>query len=272
MVRLGVTPGTEVRALIGDLKQQARLGENIHSQFAGFPLSHAQSEYVRWVAGVDQLLESRLLASTVRDGLRGRAYWEIRNLTEQSLRGPELISDEVRVQCRALERLAERLETRCNRLSATPGTMAVLDTHVLLHFLPVEQIDWSSFIHGEKVRLVLPLRVIEELDEKKYGRRDDLAGRARGILTSLRRQLASSSGSPVAVASREGVTIEVPIEDEPRQRLMDADQEILDECVDLKSFGQTVVLVTDDCGLDLRAHALGLDVVPMPIKYARAKG
>jgi len=224
------------------------------------------------VARVGQLLESRLLDSTLSDSLRGRAYWEIRNLTEQSLRGPELISDEVRVQCRALERLAERLETRCKRLSATPGTMAVLDTHVLLHFLPVEQIDWPSFIPGETVRLVLPLRVIEELDEKKYGRRDDLAARAGGVLTALRRQLASSNGVPVAVTSREGVTIEVPIEDEPRRRLMDADQEILDQCVDIKSFGQTVFLVTDDCGLDLRAHALGLDVIPMPIKYARAQG
>ena len=272
IVRLAVVPGTDVRALIDDVNQQAMLGGNIHAQFAGFPLSHAQSEYVRWVAGVDQLLESRLLDSTLRDGLRGRAYWEIRNLTEQSLRGPELISDEVRVQCRALERLAERLETRSKRLSAMPGTRAVLDTHVLLHFLPVEQIDWSSFIPGEKVRLVLPLRVIEELDEKKYGRRDDLAGSARGVLTALRRQLASSNGAPVAVAGREGVTIEVPIEDEPRRRLLDADQEILDECVDFKSFGQAVVLVTDDCGLDLRAHALGLEVIPMPIKYVRAQG
>jgi hypothetical protein len=235
-------------------------------------LSHAQSQYVQWVTVVDELMERRLRDSRFRDSLYGRAYWQIRNLTEQSLRGPELISGEIRVQCRTLERLGERLETRFNRLSAIPGTMAVLDTHVLLHFLPVEQIDWSSFIPGETVRLVLPLRVIEELDEKKYGRRDDVAGRARGVLTALRRQLAGSSGSPVAVASREGVTIEVPIEDEPRCRLMDADQEILDECVDIKSFGRVIVLVTDDCGLDLRAHAIGLDVIPMPIKYLRAQG
>ncbi|HUY08597.1 MAG TPA: hypothetical protein VMW80_03995 [Candidatus Dormibacteraeota bacterium] len=40
-MRLAVVPGTDVRALIDDVNQQARLGGNIHAQFAGFPLSHA---------------------------------------------------------------------------------------------------------------------------------------------------------------------------------------------------------------------------------------
>jgi predicted ribonuclease YlaK len=97
---------------------------------------------------------------------------------------------------------------------------------VLLNFLPPAQVDWPAVIATSPVRLVLPVRVIEELDEKRYIARDDLADRARRLLSQLRAQLALSAGGPTFL--REAVTIEVPVDDEPRQRTLDADQEILD--------------------------------------------
>jgi predicted ribonuclease YlaK len=109
--------------------------------------------------------------------------------------------------------------------------------------------------------------VVEELDEKKYGQRDDLAGRARGLLGGLRTLLAPTAGAPVRI--RDGVTVEVPVDDTPRRRLRDADQEILNVCLDLKAVGRRVVLVTDDAGITLRAAACKIEVVAMPEKYLR---
>jgi predicted ribonuclease YlaK len=70
------------------------------------------------------------------------------------------------------------------------------------------------------VRLVIPLRVAEELDEKKYARRNSLASVARSILPWLE-QVVGTKGDPGLV--REGVTAEVLIEPAPRRRLRDAD-------------------------------------------------
>lgn len=67
------------------------------------------------------------------------------------------------------------------------------------------------------------------------------------------------------------MTIEVPVDDGPRRRTLDADQEILDVCRELQYGGQEVVLVTDDTGITLRAWPWRLRVVAMPEAYLRRK-
>ncbi len=67
---------------------------------------------------------------------------------------------------------------------------------------------------------------------------------------------------------------DVPVDDGPRRRTLDADQEILDTCRELQSGGQgvtLVTLVTDDTGMTLRATAQGLRVIAMPEAYLRRK-
>jgi hypothetical protein len=201
--------------------------------------------------------------------LYGRRYWHIRTVDRESARAMELINDEAKEQASWLEELADRLTQLADRLSAAPGQLTVLDTNILLHFEPPDQIDWKEVVGRPEVRLVLPLRVVEELDEKKYTARDNLSDRARRLLSALRSQLAPTAGGPVGL--REGVTIEVPIDDGPRARTLDADQEILDVCRELRSGGGPVVLVSADTGMWLRATALGIEVVSMPDRYLRSK-
>ena len=101
------------------------------------------------------------------------------------------------------------------------------------------------------------------------GRGNDVADRARRLLSQLWALLGPTAGGPVKI--REGVTIEVPVDDGPRQRTLDADQEILNECLMLKALGQAVSLISDDTGLSIRATAQGVTVIPMPEKYLRKK-
>ena len=143
----------------------------------------------------------------------------------------------------------------------------MLDTNVLLHYLPVDQIPWPDIVGHQNVRLVIPLRVIEEIDAKKYAKRPDLAKRARNLLPALERMF-GQAGAPGRVT--DGVTIEVPVDSGPRDRPADADEEILDTCRELGQFaGQPVTLVTGDTGMRLRAQAHGIATSTLPDKYLR---
>jgi predicted ribonuclease YlaK len=139
----------------------------------------------------------------------------------------------------------------------------------LLHFEPPKNVDWLEIVGTKAARLILPLRVVEELDMSKYRQRDEIAKRARALLSQLWKLLESTSGGPVKI--REGVTIEVPVDDGPRQRALDADKEILDQCLMLKALGKPPILMSDDVGLSIRATARGVRVVAMPEKYLRKK-
>lgn len=163
--------------------------------------------------------------------------------------------------------MVKDLEQRAARLSLAPGHIAVLDTHVLLHYQPPEQIPWPKVVGHPHVRLVVPLRVVEELDEKKYARRDDIADRARRLLPRLEAVL-GPAGAPGEL--RESVTIEVPVDSGPRRRPANADEEILDTCRELRQLtGREVSLVTGDTSMRLRGEARGLRVVKMPAEYER---
>lgn len=164
--------------------------------------------------------------------------------------------------------LAGRLERLLARAAAAPGRLAVLDTNVFLHYEPPAQVDWTRVVGAAKPRLVVPLRVIEELDEKKYTAREQVADRARAILSSLWQLLEPTGGAPAPL--RENTTIEVPVEDESRDRPVDADAEVLRVCSDLGAAAADVVLVTGP-GLSLRAQARLIPVMRMPDKYLRRK-
>jgi len=180
------------------------------------------------------------------------------------------VNSEVSEQVTWIEGLVGHLNCMAVRLAAAPGVVTVLDTNVLLHYQPPEQVEWAKVtgVTGvDPVRLVLPLRVIEELDEKKYTARPDIRDRARRLLSDLWGRLAGTAGGPVLL--RENVTIEVPVDEGDRARPLDADQEVLDTCEQLRNVGQRVILVTGDTGLSLRAIAARLTVVRMPDTYLR---
>jgi predicted ribonuclease YlaK len=58
----------------------------------------------------------------------------------------------------------------------------VLDTNSLLHYEPPESISWAKIAWHSPVRLVIPLRVLEEVDAKKYSTNRRLRDRARSVL------------------------------------------------------------------------------------------
>jgi hypothetical protein len=272
----GVIPrlndGTQLAGYQERLRETATHGRNLVGSSAGQSVAIHQNSVLAWIGTAETQLRNIFIDPSTWEHLYGERHWQIYGLTQESPRAIELINNEATLQAVRLEELADRLKQLSDRLAAAPGHLTVLDTNVLLHFLPPDQVDWPDVVDMPEVRLVLPLRVVEELDEKKYTARDNLADRARRLLSQLRTQLAPSSGGPTQL--RKNVTIEVPVDDAPRRRTLDADQEILDICRELQSGGhpaKLVTLVTDDTGMTLRATAQGTRVVAMPETYLRRK-
>lgn len=232
-------------------------------------LDAAQHAYLTWVNKVESILGNYFTDSGIEAGLRGVSHWHIRYNLHADPRWFELLVQEMSLQAARLEALIEQIDLVRARLDAAPGSFAVLDTHVLLHYQPPDQVRWKEVLGETEVRLVIPLRVIEELDAKKYAQRVDLAGRARQLLVRLREMIAPTAGDPVPIDP--GVTIEVPVERGPRSRPLDADYEILQTCTELQALQRRVVLVTDDTALAIRAANAELRWITMPERYLRKK-
>ena len=191
------------------------------------------------------------------------AYYAIRQFAPNSPRVVAFIDSEIARQFRGLEGLRDDLERRLERARAAPGAITILDTNVLLHHQLPDSVSWREVVGQEGVRLVIPLRVIEELDEKKYTASDKLRSRARDRLPKLY-ALVGAGGAPKALPNGHG-TIEVFIEPGPRMRSVDADTEILETARDLRLLsGSKVTIVTGDTGVRLRAEVEGIGAVAMP--------
>jgi hypothetical protein len=91
-------------------------------------------------------------------------------------------------QAAALEVLAADVVERINRAAGTGGPV-VLDTNVLLHYQRPDNLPWPTVLHRASVRLVVPLRVVEELDEKTYSGNPTLASAARNVLPWLEKAI-----------------------------------------------------------------------------------
>jgi PIN domain len=131
-------------------------------------LMRRQSDYLQWAEGTEGQLGNLTHDPDVLAIPHTPAYYEIRQLIPSSLRAIAFIDSEIARQVRSLEALRDDLELRLGRARAAPGAIAILDTNVLLHHQLPDSVAWREVIGQESVRLVIPLRVIEELDEKKY--------------------------------------------------------------------------------------------------------
>lgn len=226
-----------------------------------------QNAYLNWADACEaQLpyLTGDLETLTMFDTARARM---IRELGPGALRPWPLIQAEVKLQVSMLERMLADLRQRIERYGMATGHVVVPDTNILLHYKPLYELPWPTLTASAEVRVVLPLRVIEELDQKKYAPRKDIARRARRLLPQLRSWI-GPAGAPKEIAS--GVSLEVMVDSGPRRRPSDADEEILCACQELKQFGSSALsLVTGDTGLQLRAQAEQLVVIALGDNYRR---
>ncbi|MFJ9626646.1 PIN domain-containing protein [Streptomyces sp. NPDC101175] len=238
------------------------------------------------------ILKQAFAAPDLAAGLHSTAYWNLlavagdnaeigvtsdravaNNVARAQRVRNHALSTEIENQVKALEQARAEME-KLKKLVARPGLPVVYDTNMLNHWHQPGDILWRKVFRdqGERVpetRLVVPLRVIDELDKQKYGQ-GDLARKAATAIRYLERELRGRQpGEPVRL--RDGTTLEVWVDTDDRGG--DADLSILRCAADLDNLHPSTGarVLTDDVGMRLRAHQLGLKVVQLSEEH-RKKG
>jgi hypothetical protein len=274
--RVHLKHGADPAKAIESLAECVNAAQNLAGAISRGPMTAAadkdyvmrrRDHYLMWVETTEGQLSNFTDDPDLLAMLQTAAYWEIHQLIPTSARPIALMDSEARRQSAELERLREDLSRRLERSRAAHGHITVVDTNALLHYHLPDCIDWPSVVGADEVRLVLPLRVIEELDAKKYTESEKVRRKARELLPKLR-GFVGSGGTPKAV--RDDTTIEVFIEPGPRSRPSDADTEILETAHELHRLsGKAVTIATADTGMMLRGETEGIPTVSMPQKYRR---
>lgn len=259
-LKTGVDPRYASKVLAEQIQEAGAIGGSV-----GF--EHVQHRFLTWAeSGETRLhyLTQDLKALTMFDSARARM---IRELGSEPVRPWPLVDAEVKLQVSVLERMLADLQERIARVDLADAHAVVVDTNVLLHYQPLDQLPWHELAKDEQVRVILPLRVIEELDQKKYSQRKKLATRARRVLPQLRSWL-GPIGAPSQMAT--GTTLEVMVDPGPRQRPADADEEILANCRELIQFGTVrLSLLSADTAMAIRAEAEQIPVIALSEHYLR---
>ena len=237
-------------------------------------------------------LKQAFAAPNVGAGLHSTAYWNLLPMggarTElgfvsdlavaenvmRALRAEnQALATEIENQVKALEHARAELE-ELKKLATRPGQPVVYDTNMLNHWRQPGDVLWREVLkaQGEDVpltRLVVPLRVIDELDRQKYGQ-GDLARKAATAIRYLERVLKGSQPGQL-VRLRQCATLEVWVDADDRGG--DADLSILRCAADLTNLHPDTGarVLTDDIGMRLRAQQMGLKVMRLPEDH-RKKG
>jgi hypothetical protein len=231
-------------------------------------------DYVMWSEHAEDVLRS-LFADPAIARLQSERYWRIREVDDSTLRSQPLIRAETSDREHLLRQMLEQVSYYTSRLSvAADEQLLVIDSNVLLHGASIEEARWHDLVNADRVTLVLPLPVIDELDAIKDRRqqgsnqqsnkqRKDISVSAREVLAWLHRALPGNNA-----LARTNVTDRVAIQlvDEPfgHQRLTGTDDEIVRQSQYFQSVSGSVTIVTRDKGMRVRAEAAGLRV-KMPV-------
>lgn len=240
--------------------------------------------YVEAVRDTFPTLKQVFVSPDLSAGLHSTAYWQlvaIRSMApDRSVDRPvarvmrepadlavrHALITEIESQVQALKQARVELDA-WKELAARPGLPVVYDTNMLNHWRQPGDIRWRDVFKaaGENVpqtRLVIPLRVIDELDRQKYGQ-GDLARKAATAIRYLERVLKNSQPGE-AVRLREDTTLEIWVDTDDRSG--DADLSILRSAADLDALHPTtgVRVLTDDIGMRLRAKQMGLKTFRLP--------
>jgi hypothetical protein len=141
-----------------------------------------------------------------------------------------------------------------------------IDTNIFLHFISLTEIDWKEIISDKQFKIVVPLTVISELDNKKKHPSKKIADKAKSTLEKFYKVM-------------EGVSIGnfdiILLSTRPGNEVFEAhnlfssepDDRILASIISYETT-ERKMLISDDLAIRLRAKQLGLESDTVPSKYS----
>ena len=225
----------------------------------------AANQYLVWTEGAEMLLAS-LYEQSIPRGLLTERYWRIREMAKDTMRPQPLVLAEVSDQKRTLEDLREQLQHYRSLVEPSPEErLLICDTNVLVHGKLFHELMWNEQFGERKVRIILPLAVLDELDKLK-----DEGNEAAGtVLRDLDARLKPGAALE-RVVLRPNVTLQLTDEPSGYERLRSVDDEIVRQAAYFASmsFGR-ITIVAIDRAMRVRAEAAGINAIALPPGYER---
>ncbi len=141
-----------------------------------------------------------------------------------------------------------------------------LDTNILLHYPALCEIEWSSWCQTEKVCVTICMQVIHELDEKKND--SQLGIRAAKRIKEIKQlrlgQSTLKDRAEFCIDSYESRENEFPESLNPTSKDDRIIQSVLHFCENNPA--ETVVLVTEDIGMQIKCDTHKISYIDPPIK------
>lgn len=239
---------------------------NIYSH--GTDAGAVVTSYLSWVSAATNRLRGLVNPEDQRRLILSETYWSALSMANPSAAPPLMraIHDEIAARQHAIKLAAQALSDFLTTWTqdALGTTFLVVDTNVILHHgQDVEHIPWHRLVgEGTQVPLcvVLPLLIVDELDDQKRGKQRSEARRA---LRSIYAHFRSDVAIPVTLTSptlgSAPVQMRLLLDDSGHIRLPRADDELVARAVSLQSLlGKQIRFITYDTGAALRATAAGL--------------
>ena len=275
---LKLIPGASPRDAAAALRERALEARNIlGAAHTGGGMLRA---YLQYALDSVRQLDNHFVASDVRRLIQTRRYWSLQSSTDGVAVDliPSVILEEVSDKSRDLEAAALRLESDHARWQR--GRLVVPDTSALIHGPKVWDWDPAADLgfRDSSVHIVVPIQVLDELDDLKEATKQHTRNRARRTLNWLNMKMGNQQSvllrrggaeeSDEGLIVRGDVYLDVLLDDPGHQRLPIADDEIVDRAAAVEAVaGHAVTLVTNDHGQAYRAGfaSIQVEMVKNPI-------
>ncbi|MFJ3973412.1 PIN domain-containing protein [Streptomyces parvus] len=279
-------PGVTLAQADGALRTAEMTWGNVYGSAQGL-----WSAYISAVHDTCPGLKQAFAAPDIGAGLLSPAYWNLLAITSQPSQGVQqgngpfeamsagriqrglndAIKTELYSQIKVLQEARAELDA-LKQLAERPGLPVIYDTNMLNHFKQPGDIPWGDVLRAEgesvtQARLIVPLRVLDELDAQKYGQ-GDLAKKAATAIRYLERTLKDAAPG-AQVKLRKDATLEVWVDTDDRGG--DADLSILRCAADLDRLHPETGarVLTNDFGMRLRAQQMDLKGLCLPLEHRK---
>jgi hypothetical protein len=265
-MRVRLAPGVDPQRAINELTHIAGSTSGAIRP-AALHESDKRNDYIQWATWTEARLEGLLRREDARAIFDTPRHHDI-STSSLGEHLKAMLYAELNAKQRDFQEIVDYLTRQVDRMRSAPGLPVVVDSNVLLQGERPDNVNWKAELKTD-VRLIVPLRVIEEIDAKKYSDSKRLRDRARSLLPWFNGLFPDTTTGPVPIRPDKSATIEVLVADRPRTKPVDADEEVLDACQDVMRFAGQAKLMTGDTAMRLRAIAEGLDVFFLPPGWRR---
>ncbi|MFF1820586.1 PIN domain-containing protein [Kribbella sp. NPDC058245] len=226
------------------------------------------NKYSSWVRDSVRMLSKLFSPADIENLLLTRRYWAL-----QAMGGGEvlvamryLLNTEIEERHTVFAETLDRLTGEFGRWGG-PGRLVVADTSVYMdHEQKFEDLEVDKILgaDGDLVHLLVPVAVIDELDNLKRGKDRWRPGHTLAVLDRVLEKPTEIATMREAANDVGKLTVEIVFDPQDHSRLPIMDEEIIDRALAVQEVaGRPVTLITYDTSQSTRARARGLTTIKL---------